>query len=365
MFDKTYRRLERQYKRGQMLKIEDVCNTNPNEFWKYIKNLGPKRKNNIPMEVYSENNDIIYDQAAVLDKWRSEFEGLYNPQGGNINENWLKYIKDEIGMFENIMLDPLFESSNVLNSDFTFKEVEQATLKSKNKKAVGIDKLPNEILKNHHIILVMKELFQLCFDTSTIPSVWLKAIVLPITKSSENDPRIPLNYRGLSLLSCVSKIFTSLLNGLITRFLNENEILVDEQNGFRKSRSCTDHVFALHSISQIQQNENKNTFVTFIDFSKAFDCVNRDMLFNKLLTYGIDGKTYFIIKSLYQNTDACVKVNAFFTEWFRTLFGVRQGDSLSPTLFSLFINDLVQGLKELGLGVHNTERHCPCIALCR
>ena len=313
------------------------------------------------MEVYNENNEIIYDHAVVLDKWRKEFEGLYNPQGGNVNENFLKYIKDENLMFENVMLDPLFDSSNVLNSDFTFEEVEQATFKSKNKKAVGIDKLPNEILKNHHIIVVMKELFQLCFDTSKIPSEWLKAIILPIPKNSENDPRIPLNYRGLSLLSCVSKIFTSLLNNRITKFLNVNEILVDEQNGFRKSRSCTDHVFALHAITQLRQNENKSTFVTFIDFSKAFDCVNRDMLFNKLLTYGIDGKMYFIIKSLYRNTDACVKVNSLFTEWFRTLFGVRQGDSLSPTLFSIFINDLAQGLKELGVGVHIDNSTIPVL----
>ena len=97
--------------------------------------------------------------------------------------------------------------------------------------------------------------------------------------------------------------------------------------------------------------ENKSTFVTYIDFSKAFDCVNREMLLLKLLNSGVNGKMYSIIKALYTGTNSCVKVNNSFTEWFETLVGVRQGDSLSPTLFSVFVNDLAQGIKELGLGI--------------
>ena len=109
---------------------------------------------------------------------------------------------------------------------------------------------------------------------------------------------------------------------------------MEEQNGFRAKRSCADHVFTLHSIIKQRQCEKKNTFVTFIDFSKAFDCINREMLLYKLIQYGIDGRMYFILKALYTNTESCVRVNSFLTKWFKTLFGVRQGDSLSPMLFS-------------------------------
>ena len=83
-----------------------------------------------------------------------------------------------------------------------------------------------------------------------------------------------------------------------------------------------------------------STFATFIDFSKAFDGVDRKMLLYKLLHSGIDGKLYFIIKALYTLTESCVCVNGVYTDWFLTTMGVRQGDSLSPTLFALFINDL-------------------------
>ena len=82
-------------------------------------------------------------------------------------------------------------------------------------------------------------------------------------------------------------------------------------------------------------NKGLRTFVTFIDFTKAFDCIDRDMLLYKLQMYGIDGPMYFMIKTMYSNTESCVKINSHYTEWFKTEFGVRQGDSLSTTAFSL------------------------------
>ena len=249
------------------------------------------------------------------------------------------------------MLDPLYESSPILNGAVTDKEIDFVTGKAKSRKCPGIDMLPNEVLKSTNVKTLLRELFQLCFETGIIPSMWLRAIVKPIPKNSENDPRIPQNYRGISLLSCILKLFTSLLNSRICEFFTQNDTLVEEQNGFRADRSCVDHIFTLHSIIQKRQREKKNTFVTFIDFSKAFDCINREMLLFKLAKYGIDGKMYFIIKAMYSNTEACIKLNNLMTEWFHTVHGVRQGDNLSPTLFSVFINDLAAGLKNLGLGV--------------
>ncbi len=88
---------------------------------------------------------------------------------------------------------------------------------------------------------------------------------------------------------------------------------------------------------------------------KAFDWVDRDLLFYKLLTYNIDGNIYRCIKALYNHPVASVKVNEYMTDWFPTDSGVKQGDSLSPTLFALFINDLAKEINELGLGIEFDE----------
>ena len=92
-------------------------------------------------------------------------------------------------------------------------------------------------------------------------------------------------------------------------------------------------------------------FAAFIDLKKAFDFVDRNMLLYKLLHSNINGKMYDSIKNIYARTTSCIRINYKLTEWFDCKSGVRQGDCLSPTIFSLFINDLVSEIKGLGLGI--------------
>ncbi len=126
---------------------------------------------------------------------------------------------------------------------------------------------------------------------------------------------------------------------------------MDEQNGFRKGRSCQDHIFTLTSVLRNRQAENKPTFAAFVDMQKAFDWVDRDLLFLKLLLNNIDGKVYNAIKSMYTDTTASLKINKLETDWFRCESGVRQGDVLSTTLFSIFINDLAKEIKDMDIGI--------------
>ena len=360
-FDKAFRKLERRYKRGQMLEIDEFCTANPNKFWSQVKNLGPRKGSSIPMEVYNTDKDVVGDIDTVLNTWKESFASLYNQSNYRLDEDFDRNLKTNIYLSEQVMQDPLYTPSDTLNKDITLNEVKLVTKSAKFKKAVGIDMIPNEVLKNPNLLNLMHNLFQLCFDSGKIPQPWTQAIIHPIPKSKENDQRIPLNYRGISLLSCMSKMFTSLLNNRITAFMENRQTISDEQNGFRKDRSCTDHIFVLHSILKSRKLAGKDTFVTYIDFSKAFDGVNREMLLYKLIANGVDGKMYFIIKALYSKTSACINVNNRLTEWFDTILGVRQGDCLSPTLFNTFINDLAVGIKLLNMGVQVGEEKIPIL----
>ncbi len=108
-----------------------------------------------------------------------------------------------------------------------------------------------------------------------MPSIWLRAIVNPILKGSGKDPYVPINYRGISLLSCVSKCYTSIMNERLVKFCDGNNILVDEQNGFRKNCSCNDHLFSLASIIRNRLATHMSTYCAFIDMEKAFDFIDR------------------------------------------------------------------------------------------
>ena len=131
------------------------------------------------------------------------------------------------------------------------------------------------------------------------------------------------------MLSTVSKVYSSILNSRLSEYLETCGVLCEEQNGFRKGRSCEDHAFVLTNLIQDRIDQRKSTYVSFIDFEKAFDWINRDLLLYKLIMNGIDGKFYFAIKSLYCQTSSCVKLNNILSSSFNTISGVRQGDNLS------------------------------------
>ena len=165
-----------------------------------------------------------------------------------------------------------------------------------------------------------------------------------------NDPD---NCRGITVLSCFGKLFTSVINGTIHSFLETSDILGTEQSGFRKGHSTMGHVFALHCLIDVYLQRKRWLFCAFIDYKKAFDSVQRGLLWGKLLNSGVNGKVLRVIRDMYAEAKSCVKTRHGLSQFFVSNLSLRQGGNLSPVLFSLFLNDLkgfltsnnVEGLK--------------------
>ena len=358
-FDKCLRVKERAYYRNLAEKLEQFETNDPKKFWRQVCKLGPNREREIPMTVYcsGESGEMTSDVKDVLGKWETAFSKLLNPSlnadQDNFDLEFYRQCLQEKQNFEHIMNTPNYDSEESINRQISLREVEKMIHKIKNKKATGYDMLPNEVLKSGELNNVLLALFRCCFENGLAPDIWRKAIICPIPKGGNKDPHVPLNYRGISLLSSVYKVYTGILNNRLVEFCNERNHLVDEQNGFRAGRSCNDHLFTLTSIIRNRLNSKISTFCAFVDFQKAFDFIDRDLMLFKLQKfYGIDGNFYTVLKKLNHDTLSCVRLQNKFTDWFQVNAGVRQGDTLSPTLFSLFINDLAKSLKELNLGVH-------------
>ena len=112
----------------------------------------------------------------------------------------------------------------------------------------------------------------MCFEYGKVPSIWQKAIISPVPKSAMKDP-CASEYRGVPLLSHVGKIYSQVLNNRIVSYCEITDLFCDAQNGFRKSRSCEDHIFSHTTIIRNRLKMKKDTFVAFIDMQKAFDWV--------------------------------------------------------------------------------------------
>ena len=198
----------------------------------------------------------------------------------------------------------------------------------------------NEFIKNcsKDVIEVITNLFNLILDSGVIPTNWCLGIIIPLykNKGSVNDPD---NYRGITLLSCLSKLFTSALNNRITIFLERFDSIGEEQAGFRAGYSTMDHVFVLNSIIDIYLQKRKRVYCAFIDYKKAFDLVDRSSLWSKLISHGINGKLMSVIFNLYHHAKSCVRANGKMSDYFTCNVGVRQGENLSPLLFAIYLND--------------------------
>ncbi len=139
----------------------------------------------------------------------------------------------------------------------------------------------------------------------------------------------------------MSKVFASTLNVRLTKWTIDNEVIDESQAGFRAGYSTIDNMFTLQSMVQKYLSKQGGRFYClFVDFSKAFDRIRHDKLWESLILKGIGGKYLRALQSMYSNLSACVKTTCGLTAYFPCQIGTRQGCVSSPLLFSIFINDL-------------------------
>ena len=197
-----------------------------------------------------------------------------------------------------------------------------------------LEKKPSILLKLFNSILI---------QNGKTPD-WYKSILILIHKKGSKTE--PLNYRGISLLSCVSKLFTAILNKRLMNYVEENNILSKSQLGFVPGNRTSDAHIILHNIIQEYcHKKGKKVYSCFVDFSKAFDNISREILFEKLLKHGITGNFYNVLKNMYFNDQTKIKVGDHLTETIFPNQGVRQGCILSPLLFNIYLADLPQRLE--------------------
>ena len=345
-FDKQVKHFKRQYKKRKDDELLEMQSKDQREFWRKIGHIGisQDRQNTTPLEVKLDDGSVSDDLQTVLKKWQADFSNLLNPV--TINDDDTTVREPLNTTTENAMThDP------ELNREITNSEFMKVINKAKNNKAPGHDDIPIDVLKNESAIQFLLRLFNTCLQTGKVPSQWSKYVLNPIPKSSTVDKRDPLSYRGIALAPASYKLFCGILNNRLIEWAETNNILADEQNGLRKGRSTVDHISSLVNIVETRKLKRKQTFAAFVDFRKAYDSINRSLLWSKLEDLGIGGKILHVIREMYRNTEYCVRVNGLDTDWFQVTTGLKQGCMLSPLLFNLFINNLVENIKSLNIGI--------------
>ena len=140
-------------------------------------------------------------------------------------------------------------------------------------------------------------MFNYVLKCGIFPDAWSAGLLVPLHK--KGNVNVPDNYRGITLLSVLGKLFTQVLNNRLMTWADSQDVLVEAQNGFRPKHSAVDSIFILHNVINRFLVEGNSLYSFFVDYSKAFDFLVHDNLWYKLLSCGVNGKIFNVIHSMY------------------------------------------------------------------
>ena len=333
-FKSTCKTKQAEYNTRVLNELNEACSdTNSKSFWQKIRSLTSCK---------------TFDTSSMSPRvWYDYFQKLLNVETSTEDSNFGRKVEEKLIDHTSAACDACTNAE--LDTEITQDEILRAIDSMKKSKAPGPDGLPSEFFSYAKDVSVkfLHPLFNRIFDSGEYPESWSKAVIFPLHK--KGNPRKADNYRGISLLSTLSKLYSTILNNRLSCFCEDNDRIPESQAGFRKGYSTTDNIFSLQSLIQKYLTKQGGRFYTlFVDFSKAYDSVHRMKLLYALLQNGIHGKMYRTLESMYKHVKAAVRVGSKVTEYFDCLSGVRQGCVLSPLLFSIFLAELQAELTRSG-----------------
>lgn len=275
--------------RKKMEELNSSYSSDSKLFWQTLRTVsGGSRKGAAINPIKNPvDGTLIYDHVQIMDTWRDYFEelGKQTPLPDQIQDS----------------SQPHREQEAPHEGDRFSEEDLHAAIKSLGDwKAPGDDGITNEVLKGltgEESIALTLRLLNGIQQNNNLPESWLNSIICPLPKTG--DLTDPNNYRGVSLMSCVGKLYTRLLGMKLTEFMENKQLLCPEQIGFRQERRCVEHILVLREALRRRAHIGKPTLAIFIDFRKAYDTVPRAYLLEKMRQYNIPEDLVSNVKHYY------------------------------------------------------------------
>ncbi|CAF1656013.1 unnamed protein product, partial [Adineta ricciae] len=307
-----------------------------------IRRIKGGRTNIENLPILDLQGKSILNSQERLQRWKDHFSDLLNVPS-HVNQS----ILDQIPI-------PVISSVEQRRQEKppSLDEVHQAIGQMKSWKAPGNDDVSADLLKAGvtPVALWLHEIFMDIWQSEEMVDDWTSAILIRLYKG-KGDKQICDNYREISLLVVASEVFSRIILNRVQNHLDEQ--LLEEQAGFRSNRSTIDQIFTLKMIMEKSRECNRPLSMCFVDIQKAYDSVNRDLLWEICKHYGLPPKTDRLIQLLYKDTTAGVRINDELSDSFNIDTGVQQGGIPSCILFNILFDFIMRRVivtaKQMGI----------------
>ena len=301
-YNRVKRNAKHKYKLKESKDICDLAKKKPKQFWKSIKK---KYKQNQPQHP----NDPV-NINAFFEHFKEVYGGQHMPQDE----------QSDVGS----------TSDPDLDLEISDAEIQEAILSQKNNKSSGIDNLTAELFKTSCDLILpfLSKLFNRLFTNGEYPSAWAEGAIVPIYK--RKNPRDPNNYRGITLINILGKIYSQILLNRLSKWSGKHDKLSHNQFGFQKGKSTVDCIFIFSSIISKVLQAGEKLYCVFIDYEKAFDRIDRSLLWHKLIFEKVSSKFVKAVRSMYNVVRACIKHKSTLSGFFNTFMGLKQGEFSAP-----------------------------------
>ena len=293
---------------------------------------------NVNKEVYINGSNRAQD---IANSFADHFGSVYH--------NSHSCADDKITFYD--MYDSL-ASENGAKPDFnelvTVESVELCLSKLKLGKAGGPDDLCSEHIQYAHpsLVLHLVYFFRFMFFHGLVPDDFGAGTIIPLVKDKTGDINDINNYRGITLIPVISKLFELVLLNLCESLLYTDNL----QFGFKRNIGCNNALFTVRSTIDFFNDRGSSVYAAALDLHKAFDSVDHSKLFSSLITIGMQLWIIDILVNWYSKLFVAVRWNSVMSNYFSVVSGVRQGSSLSPAIFNVFINVFITSLRSLAVG---------------
>jgi ribonuclease HI len=325
--------------------------TEPRKFYRKISNMLNKKAAGLTAVYTTDENGskvVTSSPEAIQSEVHSFYTELYRSRGpeNNAFEEWLT------------RRTPTPESNERVTRPVTVEEIKQAIGNLANNKACGEDNLPAELYKavidNERFLDIMHDAVKkFITGEERIPAEWRVSHMILLHKSG--DRYDVANYRPITLVNVVYKVYATILTARLSEFLETNQFLHRSQCGFRPDRGTAHKLIAMHAFLKEAQSKEKEAHIVSIDIKKAYDSVEHWIIKKALGPAGLNVPPAFLaaIMDTLEGTSVQVRVGGGLSKECSIERGVRQGDPISPMLFNVAIDLLLQRLEASNLEQHD------------